>query len=218
MYILVAAATPFEIAPLMAGLEQSGVVMGKHEVVTLVTGIGSLAASWSLSQAINSRIPDFMIQAGIAGSLNANLFTSQVVIVSTEIQGDLGAWENDEFLDIFDLGLAKASAFPFSDKELANPLVADKKACYGIPTARGVTVNEITTRAEKIALLKQYYQAETESMEGAAFHYAGLMANIPFLQLRAISNIVGDRNKKNWKIKEAIGELNEQLITLLPQL
>ncbi len=49
-------------------------------------------------------------------------------------------------------------------------------------------------------------------MEGAAFHYACLQENIPFLQLRSISNYVEVRDKSKWKIQLAIKELNDTLI------
>jgi futalosine hydrolase len=55
-------------------------------------------------------------------------------------------------------------------------------------------------------------------MEGAALHYVCLMEEIPFLQIRSVSNLLGDRDKKGWKLKEAIEELNESLIALIQKL
>jgi futalosine hydrolase len=44
------------------------------------------------------------------------------------------------------------------------------------------------------------------------------MEKIPFLQLRGISNYVGERNKANWKIRESIDALNQQLIKMINQI
>ena len=55
-------------------------------------------------------------------------------------------------------------------------------------------------------------------MEGAAFHYACIQENIAFLQIRSISNFVGERVKTNWKMKEAIESLNENLINIIQKL
>jgi futalosine hydrolase len=55
-------------------------------------------------------------------------------------------------------------------------------------------------------------------MEGAAVHYVCVREKIPFVQIRSISNYIGDRNKKNWKIKEAVGTLNTELIRLVESL
>ena len=40
---------------------------------------------------------------------------------------------------------------------------------------------------------------------GAALHYVCREMNIPFLQIRAASNYIGERDKEKWQMKEAIG-------------
>jgi futalosine hydrolase len=40
-------------------------------------------------------------------------------------------------------------------------------------------------------------------MEGAALHMVCLENKIPFLQIRGISNWIGERDKSKWKIAEA---------------
>ena len=52
-------------------------------------------------------------------------------------------------------------------------------------------------------------------MEGAAFHYVCLQQKIKFLQLRSISNRVGERDKTKWAMKEAIANLNIELKKLV---
>jgi len=79
----------------------------------------------------------------------------------------------------------------------------------------GVSTNEITTSKQKVKFYKDTFNPVVESMEGAALHYVCLMEQIPFLQLRSISNYIGERNKKNWNMKESIINLNKELISLL---
>jgi len=55
-------------------------------------------------------------------------------------------------------------------------------------------------------------------MEGAAFHYMGRDLHIPFIQLRAVSNYVGERDKSKWKMRDAIYNLNETLLQYLDAL
>lgn len=57
--------------------------------------------------------------------------------------------------------------------------------------------------------------AVIESMEGAALHYVALMESVPFLQIRAVSNYIGERDKSKWLLQKAIGNLNQQLERLL---
>ncbi|BAV04181.1 phosphorylase family protein [Filimonas lacunae] len=55
-------------------------------------------------------------------------------------------------------------------------------------------------------------------MEGAALHYACRQTNTPFIQIRAISNYIGERDKSKWRIKDAIGELNQVLLKYIDKL
>ena len=49
-------------------------------------------------------------------------------------------------------------------------------------------------------------------MEGAALHYACKKFQIPFIQIRSVSNYVGERDKSKWKLKEAIEAINKTVI------
>jgi futalosine hydrolase len=44
------------------------------------------------------------------------------------------------------------------------------------------------------------------------------MEAIPFLQIRSVSNVTGDRDKKRWKLKEAMENLNKSLVFLIQKL
>ena len=67
-------------------------------------------------------------------------------------------------------------------------------------------------------MTKEKFSADIETMEGAAFHYVCLHQQINFLQLRSISNIVGERDKTKWKTKEAINNLNDELFKIIKNL
>lgn len=216
MKIALVAATLFEIEPTIRFLEHQGFKSHEHEFSVLVTGIGSIAATYQLTNFIHTRQPGYLLQAGIAGTFKDEFPPGDMVIVKEEIMGDLGAQEGKDFSDIFDLNLLAPSAFPFDGKRLKNPH-ADNWNKYKMPAVNGITVNEITTSPERILLLRNKYNCDVESMEGAAFHYVCLQQDIGFIQLRAISNFIGERDKKNWKMKQAIENLNNQLITIIQQ-
>jgi futalosine hydrolase len=83
---------------------------------------------------------------------------------------------------------------------------------------KGITTNEITASKQKIKRYQDTFDPVVESLEGAALHYVCLMEKIQFLQIRSISNYIGERNKKNWNMKDSIGNLNKELIPLLESL
>jgi futalosine hydrolase len=66
--------------------------------------------------------------------------------------------------------------------------------------------------------LQQKWKADIESMEGAALHFVCAKKNVPYLQLRAISNFVGERDKNKWLLATAIGNLNGALKALIGSL
>ena len=213
MNILIVAATPQEVAPTRQYLAEKKYQRKDCSVHTLVTGVGLVHTTYALSKYLAKTQPDLAIQAGIGGSFHPFYPPGTVAVVSEEVFGDLGVYEQNAFRDVFDLKLADNS-FPFSEKLLSNP---HKPLCdkAKLKTVRGLSVNEITTDANRIQQLMEKYNAIIESMEGAAFHYVCLQENIPFIQLRAVSNFVGERDKSKWLMKEAIENLNRELINLI---
>lgn len=217
MHILLTAATAFEIQPVIDFLQQHGNVVQGHTTAVLITGVGMMHTTYQLTSHLQQKRPALMLQAGIGGSFSPSLTPGKVVLVEREITGDLGVEEDQVFKDMVDMGFLGADQPPYTNKWLINPDTHRWKAT-GLPFVSATTINEITTKAERIAQLQQKYAVAVESMEGAAFHYVALQEQIPFLQVRAISNYVGERDKTKWKIKEAITALNEQLINIFKTL
>jgi len=187
----------------------------QREIGRLITGVGSVATAYSLAKYLAANKPDLVIQAGIGGSFDPSLQPGSVVVIGEDLFADLGAIENNEIVDIFDLGLSGDNETPFTDRMLVNPLSWSK---FGLPVVRGATVNRISSDVIEVEIIKNKYHASVESMEGAALHYVCLKENIPFLQIRAISNYCGERNKSNWKLTESIVSLNDVLKRIITEL
>jgi futalosine hydrolase len=180
--------------------------LGVNEVQKLslaVTGVGILSTMYNLIKATHDTNPDLIIQLGIAGSFSKDIQIGNAFVVKTECTAEMGVWENEKYADIFDMGLAAASEPPYEQKKLINPHEHLLNRA-GVPAVHGTTVNRITTNPEDISLYKNQYKLDIESMEGAALHHIGLSSGIPFIQIRGISNMVGERNKKYWRTAEAM--------------
>ncbi|HEX2608583.1 MAG TPA: futalosine hydrolase [Flavisolibacter sp.] len=211
MQILLCAATDFEISETIAYIRDQKL----SSISVLITGIGMTSATYSLTKAVLSNKPDLIIQAGIGGALDNKLTLSSVWVIEQDMFGDLGVKEQEQFLNLFDMNFLQENSFPWQKGRLRNKLeyLPDQQ----LPKIDGVTVNEITTHPDRI----RYYKNEgagIESMEGAALHYVGLMEKVPFLQIRSISNYVGERDKSKWQLRKSITELNRELQTLLLKL
>ncbi|MBL0357989.1 MAG: futalosine hydrolase [Chitinophagaceae bacterium] len=214
MSILLTAATTFEIEPTLELLEKKGFVFNNHEVEILITGIGPVPATYLLTCAMLQQQPDLVIQAGIAGSFSyQDAAAGETVLVKYDTFGDTGMEEKGVFTTVFDAGFAGKNHFPFTDGWLINqhPLLNNSP----LPVVRSVTINKVSDSLFQKQQLTGTFSPQTETMEGAALHYVCLQQQVPFLQLRSISNEVGERDKSKWQMKTAVENLNIELQQLL---
>ncbi len=199
MKVLITAATAMELELIKSEtIRYDGV-----EIIFYVTGVGAVSTVFNLSEILHKEKFDIVIQVGIAGSFDKRLALGDAVAVEKELLYEMGVFENNHYKTVFEMGLIDGDTKPFTSSTLINPhtVLLD---LTGLKKAIAITNNEISTSATKIKLYNEKYGAEIESMEGGAFHYVAIMKSISFIQLRGISNYVGDRDKNNWKIKEAI--------------
>ncbi|MDB5190661.1 MAG: mqnB [Segetibacter sp.] len=199
------------INPLYTGESQ------RLQVSFHVSGVGILPSTFSLSQLIIQQQPDLVIQAGIAGTFDTRIPLGKVVAVKDEALADTGVEENGKWKDVFDLKLQAQNEPPFEKKKLINPWL-EKYNILKLPEVSGVTISQVTTKAERARQIEKKYNPVVESMEGAALHYVCLQTVTPFIQIRGISNYIGERNKANWKIKEALDNVTTNVTKLLDRL
>jgi len=204
MRILLTAATKQEVEPY---------TIKNKTIDLLITGVGVPSTLFQLQNAIFSLQPDIIIQAGVAGSFSNSLSLGQVVLVKQDAFGDIGMEENKEFTPIFKSNFADANEFPFSDGWLINP--SKLFSVSKLKNVKAITVNKVSDSEVQKNQSIIHFSPEIETMEGAAFHFIGLHQKIPFIQLRSISNTVGERDKSKWEIKESIGNLNKELEILV---
>lgn len=204
MQILLCAATEMEIAPTIKFLGATD-----FPVDVLITGVGLPASIYALTKKICTNKPKYILQAGIAGCFSKHLSLGDVVVVESETIGDLGVEEKSGFHSVFDMGFTDKHNWPWKDGKLTNSTKEYRHA--GLTIVNAVTVNEISTNEGRINYYREQLHAAIETMEGAALHYAGLMENIPFMQIRALSNYIGERDKTKWHLHEAISNLNYEL-------
>lgn len=210
MPILLCAATEIELAPLRQHLQNS------QGIEWFITGVGLMQATFALTKQLGQKKYDWVVQAGVAGSLDPGLSPGTVVTVASEQVGDLGVEEEGRFRSLFRLNLAGENNPPFQAGRLYNPYLAMLSPSYH--SVHAVSVSEITTSDRRALYYAQTLGAAIESMEGAALHYVCLQEGQRFLQVRALSNFVGERNKALWQMDKALHNLALTLSRLLPNL
>ena len=204
MQILLIAATEKEIEPFTAT---------NPAVDFLITGVGVPKTLYHLQKRLHQIEYDFIIQAGIAGSFNTNIKLAQTVIVRQDCFADLGIEEKENYTPVFKTEFADKDGFPFENGWLIN--LNDYLLTTNLQTVKAITVNKVSDSELQKQQFVKAFNADIETMEGAALHYVCLQENIPFLQIRSVSNYIGERDKKKWKLKEAIENLNKELAILI---
>ena len=219
MKLLVTAATTLEIQPFLTFLDQHRPTLSAAgcDIDILIAGIGMMHTAYSLGRHLAANKPDLAIQAGIAGTFRQEWDLGRVVLIGQEYLADLGAEDNGQFKDLFDIQLWQPSQPPFTGNSLVNTF-AGLPYRPSLPIATGVSVNAVSGSEATIKRLVNRYAPDIESMEGAAFHYACLQEQVPFLQLRGISNYVEVRDKSKWKIPLAVKALNAELVKTISTL
>lgn len=211
MQILLAAATAKEISPFLEVYNNKNI---KASVDVLITGIGLTATAYHLTKQITIKKPDLILQAGVSGCFKKNISLGSVVAISADTIADQSVIELKKLKSLFDLSLVPGNQYPFHNGWLVNSNKALLQKIK-LKKVKAISVNQITTSNQMIKYYEKEFQPVIESMEGAALHYVSLMEKIPFIQIRSVSNYIGERDKKKWNMKEAIIDLNKELIKIV---
>lgn len=217
MRIVIVAATERELDVLKQKISALVYDTNKFNISYAITGVGILASTFSLTKLLIEHSPQLVIQAGIAGTYDPAVALASVFAIQDETVADTGVYESDIFKDLFDLELLLPNETPYCNKRLINPHL-DVWNITNLNVAGGITVNEICTDVSKIQHRLRLNPLALESMEGASLHYCCLLTQTPFMQIRAVSNIVGERNKKNWQIEASLENLSLHIFNYLQQI
>lgn len=219
MRILLVAATLSEIRPFLDKLD--GESNGSDHILNyrikhipvdiLITGIGMIAAAFHLGKHLAGNRYDMAINAGIGGSYTKDLKIGEVVHITEECIPGLGAENGEEFLSLFDLELLDPGTPPFRNGRLVNENPLTTAGISKLKQVKGATSNTIHGNEKSIMKIRQLFDPQEESMEGAACFHAFLTEKVPFAEIRSISNYVDIRNKRCWNPDLAIRNLGESL-------
>jgi len=220
--VLVVAATRPEVAPLISELANAArhnqVVsgtLGAHKLDVLFTGVGMVATAAWCTRALAIGGYDVALNFGVCGSFNPEMPTSSVVHVTSDVLAELGVEDGPRFHTLQEIGLLEPDEFPYTGGRLLNEAFPPLAGLEDLPVASGITVNTVHGEEESISSIRSRYAPDVESMEGAAFMYACLIAGVPFAQVRAVSNRVERRNRAAWDLAGAIQHLGRVSLKLL---
>ncbi|KJR49478.1 Menaquinone via futalosine step 2 [Desulfosporosinus sp. I2] len=173
----------------------------------LAAGVGSVVAAVNTVKALSSDEYSLVICAGIGGGFSGKAEVGSLVVATEIVAADLGAETSKGFCSLDELG------FGFTRVQIDANLVARvsqalQEAKLPVTTGPVLTVSTVTgTAASAAELASRVPGATAEAMEGYGVGCAANDRGLPVLEIRAISNVVGPRDRSAWQIKEALDAL-----------
>ncbi|MET9907234.1 futalosine hydrolase [Streptomyces sp. NPDC006476] len=209
--VLVATAVPAERDAVAHALT------GEALTVTAV-GVGPALAAAATATALTSAALegapyDLVVSAGIGGGFQPEAPLGSLVVADEITAADLGAETTDGFVPVTELGFGTVSHRP------PESLVREIAHATGARTGAVLTVSTVTGTAERAAELRaRHPRALAEGMEGFGVAEAAALHRLPVLEIRAVSNPVGPRDRAAWRIGDALTALAEGFGKLAPVL
>ncbi|MYS20932.1 futalosine hydrolase, partial [Streptomyces sp. DvalAA-14] len=143
-----------------------------------------------------------VVSAGIGGGFAPAAPVGSLAVAAAIVAADLGAQTQEGFVPVAELGFGISEHLP--PPGLARAVASALGAAYG-PV---LTVSTVTGGADRAAELSgRHPGAVAEAMEGFGVAEAAAAAGVPVLEIRAVSNAVGPRDRAAWRIGPALAAL-----------
>ncbi|MFC8943909.1 futalosine hydrolase [Streptomyces rochei] len=225
--VLVATAVPVErdaVAEAFPGaraqVTRPGITLHRppHGPDLLAAGVGPALAAASTAAALTAAALDgapyaLVVSAGIGGGFAPHAPVGSLVVADEITAADLGAETADGFLPVTELGFGTVTHLPPAG------LVGAVAAATGARAGTVLTGSTVTGTAERAALLRaRHPRALAEGMEGFGVAEAAAAHGVPVLELRAVSNPVGPRDRAAWRVGDALAALTDAFGKLAPVL
>jgi len=209
MGILVMTAVPAEREAVLRGLHSD------RRFDVMVAGVGPVSAAVSTAKVLAATEYGLVVSAGIGGGFPGRAEVGSLVVANEIVAADLGVETPEGFSSLDELGFGSTRIQV--DAGLVNG-VMEALLEAGLPVKTGpvLTVSTVTGTAESAAKLAARVPGATaEAMEGFGVALAAHDRGVPILELRAISNLVGPRDRTAWRLKEALEVLEAACSVLL---
>jgi futalosine hydrolase len=202
-HILIVTAVDAEKEAVLRGLGDNS----RFDVLSV--GVGPVAAAVGTAAALAAAACryDLVVCAGIGGGFAGRAVVGSLVVASEIVAADLGAETPEGFSSLDKLGFGSTRIEV--DQSLTE-LVTSAMQAAGLSVHSGpiLTVSTVTGTAETAKELSvRVPLASAEAMEGFGAAAAARQYGIPVLEIRAISNAVGPRDRGAWRLGDALQAL-----------
>lgn len=193
-----------------------------NDLACLVTGPGVFNTAAGLSLCLSEMRPGLVVDIGIAGAYpDTGLAIGDLAVADQETYAHTGVGQNQPlpFDLIPDLKSTRRGMYPL-DRGVSDrcKAVLDAQGLGPVPSGPFLTVSRLTDSKERARGISADDLYLMESMEGASAAHVCTLFNLPMAEVRAASNIAGERDKDLWDIPRACERLTEAGLALIEDL
>jgi futalosine hydrolase len=170
----------------------------------LVSGIGPAAAAAATATALALGEYGVALSLGIAGAFRGTAEVGDTLVATELVAADLGADSPTGFLGLGALGW-QDDTVPV-DADLLRVVLSRLGDAVTGPLVTVSTVTGTRARADELAAR---HGAVGEAMEGWGVLVAATAHQVPVLEVRTVSNLIGDRDPSSWDVPVAFAALAE---------
>jgi len=203
--------------------------LGGQHISLCVGGMGKVNAAHAATLLLTRFAPEALIVFGLGGAYpSSKARIGDIALAKEEIAGDEGVLTPEGFRDTEYIGIPLLrtadkviySTYPASEallKRSRQTLDSRPISNVHVHTGTFVTLSTCTGTSGRARELETRYCGLCENMEGAAAAHVAELHGVPWLEVRAISNIVEDRDLKKWDIPLAAEAAQKAVIRILEQ-
>jgi futalosine hydrolase len=187
----------------------------RERVDVIAVGVGPVEAARGVVHALAAQRYAAVVNAGIGGGFRARASVGDAIVISVEHYVELGLEDGGTFplpggVELERIAYADAGLLALARTRLAS-----------VTVGTGITSATVTSTDARARALTARFDAHVESMEGFAVLRAAAAAAVPAIEVRGISNIVGDRAAGGWDFRAgahaAVATADALLDVLIPQ-
>lgn len=203
-------------------------MLANRKVLLCVGGMGKVNAAHAATLMIADFAPEALVVFGIGGAYpSSGAAVGDVALARQEIAGDEGVLTHEGFKDTEYMGiplLKTASSviyntYPASEtllkRSLRSLMASELPGSGKVHVGPFVTLSTCTGTSGRAKELEERHHGLCENMEGAAAAQVAGLHNIPWLEVRGISNVVEDRDLRKWDIPRAAEAAEKAVIRIL---
>ncbi|MBA3009609.1 MAG: futalosine hydrolase [Proteobacteria bacterium] len=181
-------------------------VLGQTFVDCVISGPGVFNTVHALTVYLTQKRPSMILHTGIAGVFAPSGFgigdigiAAREQYVHTGVGCDTPEYAPLPFELICGQPLTRQGIYP-ADAKLLEPYrgLFSREVAGAIALGNFITVSSITPSFAQAQKLYDRFSPVMEAMEGAAAFHVAALYKVPVIEIRAVSNFVGERDKGKW--------------------